>query len=255
MKKLTILIDIDDTIENLCEVWCEMLNEKHRTSVNYNDVTEWDIKRFFPELSDDDIYEPLHNTEIWERLKPKAMAPEYVKKLMDDGHDVYLCTTTDYRNVRPKYEAVVKKHFPFIEWSHVIVAGKKQMIKGDVLIDDGIHNLEGGDYIKILVTAPHNAAYDANANGIIRADGWKEIYQIVCGFATEDEDKTVVLYSIGCPRCKALKEALERYNIQFVEENNIEKMVSLGIDVVPYLGVGNKLLNFIDAMSWVREQK
>jgi hypothetical protein len=42
------------------------------------------------------------------------------------------------------------------------------MIRGDVLIDDGIHNLEGGDYKKILFTAAHNRNYDAEANGMIR---------------------------------------------------------------------------------------
>ena len=33
-----------------------------------------------------------------------------------------------------------------LTWDQVIVTSRKQLIRGDVLIDDGIHNLEGGQY-------------------------------------------------------------------------------------------------------------
>ena len=61
----------------------------------------------------------------------------------------------------------------------MIITSRKQLIRGDVLIDDGIHNLEGGDYAKILVTAPHNIDYDAEANGMIRVKDWDEILSAV----------------------------------------------------------------------------
>ena len=71
------------------------------------------------------------------------------------------------------------RRFPFISWDQVIITSRKQLIKGDVLIDDGIHNLEGGDYIKILMTAPHNRDYDAEGNGMIRVHNWKQIKEVI----------------------------------------------------------------------------
>ena len=71
--------------------------------------------------------------------------------------------------------------FPFLSWDRVIVTRRKQLIRGDVLIDDGIHNLEGGDYTKILFTAPYNRDYDAEANGMIRVKNWDEIVRIIDG--------------------------------------------------------------------------
>lgn len=53
------------------------------------------------------------------------------------------------------------------------------MIKADYLIDDGVHNLENGNFIKILMSAPHNRTYDAESNGMIRVNNWKEIYEII----------------------------------------------------------------------------
>ena len=172
----TILIDIDDTIENLCETWIDWLNKQYGTSVKYEEITEWDISRFFPSLTKEQVFEPLHNPEIWEWVKPKPGAVEYVKKFIDDGFNVYLCTATDYRNIKPKFESVVQKYFPYISWNQVIVTSCKQMIKADILIDDGVHNLENGDYAKILVSAPHNADYNAEQNGVVRANSWEDIY-------------------------------------------------------------------------------
>lgn len=180
----TILVDIDDTIENLCQVWCELLNERYGTNVRYTDISTWDISRFFPTLTKEQVFEPLHGEEIWYRLRPLEGAVEYLRKLIDDGFQIYLCTTTDYRNIRQKFEAVIMRFFPFIRWNQVIVASNKQMIRADFLIDDGIHNLEGGEYHKILMTAPHNLSYDAEANGMHRVYSWEETYRLVrrlCG--------------------------------------------------------------------------
>ena len=62
---------------------------------------------------------------------------------------------------------------------------RKQLIRGDVLIDDGIHNLEGGAYKKILFTAPHNRHYDAEAHGMTRVNNWEEAVRIIDGMAQE----------------------------------------------------------------------
>ena len=53
------------------------------------------------------------------------------------------------------------------------------MIKADFLIDDSIHNLENGDYNKLLMSMPHNLNYDAKENGMIRVNNWNEIYKEV----------------------------------------------------------------------------
>lgn len=175
----TVLIDIDDTIENLCETWVDWLNRQYGTSVTYDEISEWDMSKFFPALTKEQVYAPLHNPMFWDYVKPKEGAVEYVKKLIDEGYDVYFCTTTDYRNVRPKFESVIQRYFPYIKWSQVIIASNKQMINADVLVDDGVHNLENGRYIKILVSASHNLNYDAESNGMYRANTWEEIYSLI----------------------------------------------------------------------------
>ena len=55
------------------------------------------------------------------------------------------------------------------------------------LIDDGIHNLEGGEYRKILFTRPYNLHYDAEANGMIRVHTWDEIAAIIDNMAPDPD--------------------------------------------------------------------
>lgn len=176
---MKILIDIDDVLNNLCETWCETLNERYGTTVGYQDVTEWDISKFFPELTKDQVFEPLHEPELWSRVKPKEGTVECVKKMIDDGHEVYLCTSTDYRNIQYKYVNFVQKYFPFIDWKHVIVIGKKQLIKADFLIDDYVNNLVGGLYVKLLMSAPHNLSYPAEKSEMFRVESLADAYDFI----------------------------------------------------------------------------
>ena len=63
----------------------------------------------------------------------------------------------------------------------------------------------------------------------------------------------IILYSTGCPKCKILKKKLEDKNIDYVENDDIETMISLGIEQVPVLSVDNKLFQFAEAVKWANE--
>ena len=65
------------------------------------------------------------------------------------------------------------------------MAQDKGMVKGDILVDDGVHNLEAFSGRKVLMTAPHNQQYDATGNGMIRADNWHEVYKEIRRLAAE----------------------------------------------------------------------
>ena len=54
------------------------------------------------------------------------------------------------------------------------------------MVDDAPHNLEGGEYFKILITAPHNRKYNASENGMVRADHWSDIYNIISEYARKE---------------------------------------------------------------------
>lgn len=77
---VSIAIDIDDVMNNLCEAWCKWLDEKYHTNIKASDIIEWNICKFFPSLTKDQVFEPLTQESFWETVKPKEGAVEYIKK-------------------------------------------------------------------------------------------------------------------------------------------------------------------------------
>lgn len=187
MKKLKILIDMDDTIENLIPAWVEWLNKRHKLNVKASDIKSWDIYSYFSTLKKEAVYAPVYKNRFWKTVTPKYDAIKYIKKLIDDGHEIFIVTNSHYKTLKPKMEKVLFKHFPFISWNNVIVTSNKQIIRGDILVDDGIHNLTNGGYIPILFDAPHNAYFNSEINGIKRVYNWYEVYIEVTRLAYEEE--------------------------------------------------------------------
>ena len=170
---------MDDTIENLGETWVNYLNERYNLHVNWSEIDDWDLRKAFPTLDEIEIYDVLFEAKFWVRVRPFEGAIEGLKWLIDEGHDVYIVTASHPGTVYQKFELVLQRYFPFITPDKLIVIKNKQMLNADILIDDAPHNLIGGDYGKILMTAPHNRNFDAGANDMIRVDNWSEIIGII----------------------------------------------------------------------------
>ena len=183
MKKLTILVDMDDTIECLTRAWVTYLNWRHGTNVSWRDIRSWDMRKAFPSLSEEEVYAPLCIDWFWDTVKPMKDAITGVKRLIDAGNDVYIVTASTYVTLKAKMEKVLFRYFPYLSWDQVIVTSRKQMVRGDVLIDDAPHNLEGFDGMRILMDAPHNRGYKAWDNGMLRVNHWDEI----CGVLLKEE--------------------------------------------------------------------
>lgn len=186
-RNLTILVDMDDTIEDLLGAWSKALNDMFGTDVRVEDIWDWDLRVAYPSLTDEQIFSVLNENWFWKSVKPLPHAATYLKRLIDDGHEVYIVSSSGYLTIKDKMEEVLFKYFPFIDWNHVIITSNKRMIRGDVLVDDGIHNHIGGDYLKILMDAPHNRFINATGNGLIRVKSWPGIYRVINDYALYPE--------------------------------------------------------------------
>lgn len=178
MPHLKILFDADDVAENLAQSWINILNERYGTSVSLEDVTDWDISLAFPTLTKDQIYGVLQENQLWANLQPIPGAQEYLQRLHDEGHELYMVTATDYRTCCVKIERILEL-FPFLDAEHIIIAHHKQMVTGDVLIDDNPCNLVGGRYLRILFDRPHNRRFNEKKHVMYRAVGWEQVYKLI----------------------------------------------------------------------------
>lgn len=62
----------------------------------------------------------------------------------------------------------------------------------------------------------------------------------------------VILYSTNCVNCKVLKTKLEAKGIQYSVVSDIDEMLKLGMTSAPNLKVGDILMNYGEAVKWVK---
>lgn len=181
MKKFTILVDMDDTLVNTVEVWVEWLNTKYNLDVKYDDLKVWDMQAAFPSLTLNQIRQPLSNLQFWNLVEAKEGAVEYLKKLMDDGHKVMVCSASHPTTIVGKVYNCLLQHFPYLDTTQLIFAYDKQLINADFLIDDGIHNLIDAPYRGILITTPYNKLIKETdyEEDMVRVNNFKEAYDFI----------------------------------------------------------------------------
>lgn len=181
-----ILCDMDDVINNLTPVWIEELNERYKHLAGYkpvkiDDIKTFDICKYFPALTVEQVFAPLDEPDFYEKLDINPGAARVLKKWIDRGEDVRIATASYYIGIYPKFVAF-KKELPFIRWSkhvNVVPTGEKQYILGDFLIDDYPGNLVGGKYQGVLLNKPWNESFDEKEHGFIRAYDWYDIEKII----------------------------------------------------------------------------
>lgn len=176
---MKILIDLDDTVWDLHTPWIEWLNHRHGQNVSVDDIVDWDLKLLYPTLSDEQLYEPLLIKQFWKnRVKVFPEAVHVIYDLYKEHNDIYFITATHYANVEVKAQ-MVKYYFPFIPIENLIICYDKNMIKGDIIIDDNFDNIKDRN-LAILYTSYHNRFIDtSNLSNVFRMDDWYNIYNFI----------------------------------------------------------------------------
>ena len=190
-NSFTICVDMDDTIENLLPAWVNWLNGRYDLDVQVEDCRSWNMGDNYPMLTESQIVEPLSTKRFWDSVQPKSDAQYYINKLVQEHQDVYIVTASHYGTVGYKMRALIEKFFPAIDWRHIIISSNKQMLKCDVMVDDGPHNLIDGDYHKLLFSTVTNESFDAERHKIKRVHNWEQIYAYL-----EDLDWFYHLYDL-----------------------------------------------------------
>ena len=182
-------IDFDGVMNDMLKTWCEDLSKMSKIKATSDDITEWDLTKTFTDLCQWDISSIIKTTDFWMRVEAQPGAVEYIKKLIDDGHDVVVVTAAwPPESLSVKFNICMQKYFPFINWRNVISTGRKDLIDVDILIDDYLENLkESHSAIKILFRKKYND-YAAYRLDLISADDWADIYDIIRVIAEENEE-------------------------------------------------------------------
>ena len=65
------------------------------------------------------------------------------------------------------------------------------------------------------------------------------------------EERQIILYSTGCPKCQVLTKKLGAAGVKYEVKTDVDEMLSLGIKSAPVLSVDGNLMDFSKAVQWV----
>ena len=170
---MRILIDIDDTITNFCEILLNQLNDAYQTNYKKNQIKNWEwFKNTFEKP-----WLPLEDKNFWNEIEVDKNAINFIEKSIKNGNEIYLVTAA-FPNDALGHK--IRKTLEFfnenlLTYRNVIVCHNKSLIDGDVRIDDAIHNLTNSNSLNILYTQPWNQTVDEIEYNCIRINSWNDL--------------------------------------------------------------------------------
>lgn len=176
LTKPKICVDIDNVLNNMCEVMIEIYNEHHDEKLDLARCTDYDFGSYGDEIAKQ-LIGMFGDQELYDRMRPARHAIEYLF-LMCGEFDVKLVTATQPEHLRQKLDWLAV-WFPFIHESDIIVASHKQWIEADYAIDDHVGYLIDNPAYRILIDQPWNRSIRDYAYGICRVENLKDAYQII----------------------------------------------------------------------------
>ena len=189
----TVIVDHDDTLGPMRELFIVKINEFFGTSFDIDNVeyiqndtylndevrkkyaiTEADVHRFYEWYASKSLYAGV----------PLFEGAREAVEIFNEETNLLICTSPIYPDMklyagnfaRHKFE-YYKEVLPFIDESQITVVDCKRILHADIKIDDSIHQLANAR-LKYLFPAKHNSDKPAHvlaSSGITRVEGWKDL--------------------------------------------------------------------------------
>lgn len=169
-NRLRILLDVDGPCARQTDVWLDYYNTKYNDSLQFEDITNWNIASFVKPECGIKIYDILSDPEFYEHVKPVEGYVEGVQNLRNLGYRVIYVTSCPLGTADQKIRWVLR-HDEGATWQDIFTGYYKEMIWGDVLIDDAPHNLENS----LIKTVRFAMPWNKNASAHAHAHSWEEI--------------------------------------------------------------------------------
>ena len=173
----------------LVDVQGHIIELRKKNTPTLSDITEWNMCNIFPEGNG--VYHYFNLPYIFSDAKPIEGAIEAYTKLLDAGHEIVLCTVVPFDSHNGLHQKITwaKNHLPNFD-HNIIATHRKDLVRGDVIIDDKIENIEMWKKMNpnkpaILFPRPWNKAKDWD--NTVKA--WGEIVDYLVGY----NDPTVKL--------------------------------------------------------------
>jgi len=158
---MRILVDVDDVLRRTQDSINHVYSRVHKGKW-YKIKDKWELPDFY-EIGEaiDKFAFDTYAAEIFSTARVYDGAREFLQDLTRLGHTVVLCTVQNKCTLGPTVEWLQIHNLPFNELYITGLDPKKngKKMAGDIMIDDGLHNLEKFDGLKICFEQPWNKGF------------------------------------------------------------------------------------------------
>lgn len=173
-KKLTIGVDVDDTLVKLMSTIASIVNKERGLNLTVDDFSAWGLNNHPKDLRNR-IFELFKDEELYSKLPLMEGAQDFIKEISSRGHRVVIVSATLFESMSAR-AIFIKNNFPEIHSDDVILTGSKDLVNLDMLFDDKIENIEySSARVPVLVNQPWNK----DSKGYVVANSVYDYLEIV----------------------------------------------------------------------------
>jgi 5'-nucleotidase len=154
--KKTLLLDMDDVTVDQSLTWVQRVYERTGIWYDREEWNEWRVANILPPDVVHLIFEEINKEPgFFRNLPAKEGAIEGIREL-SHYYDIVFITASEHYAYVDKY-LWIDENLPFLPKPNLILTHRKDLVSGDIFVDDGPHNLlKSPAKMKIVFDHPWN---------------------------------------------------------------------------------------------------
>jgi len=174
---MRLLIDMDGVCCHTYQAVADWYNKEYGGGCILAEQKHFLISELCVKAPDGAVKAYFDSPGFFRNLPVRKGCPEVLYRLHKRGHDIVFVTHVPKQSVTGLYEKRewLQEHLPFISPRNIIAAQRKELVSGDLLLDDGPENIISFPGITCVFDAPYNR----EVAGTHRIYTWFEFENIV----------------------------------------------------------------------------
>lgn len=172
-EKLTLLVDIDNVLNNFTETVLKYYNRDFQTEYKMENIYKYSMEETL-NIPFEVLYKYFSSPEVLNNCKPLKDAQKYLK-ILNELTYTYIVTARDWIQM-VNMDNWFNTFYPYLKSEQIIRCRDKHMVQGDIRIDDHYDNLKYCKGGRILFNYPFNKDIDLTDSLIYRVNNWEECF-------------------------------------------------------------------------------
>ena len=172
-EKLTLLVDIDNVLNNFTETVLKYYNRDFQTEYKMENIYKYSMEETL-NIPFEVLYKYFSSAEVLNNCKPLKDAQKYLK-ILNELTNTYIVTARDWIQM-VDMDNWFNTFYPYLKSEQIIRCRDKHMVQGDIRIDDHYDNLKYCKGGRILFNYPFNRDIDLTDSLIYRVNNWEECF-------------------------------------------------------------------------------